>query len=391
MPEQPRRPTRRIWTNVLLAILPTLVLLLVAEAVLRWTGAAERCPAFENSILWVCDPILGFKPNPGQAIDGQRLINGAGFRSREFGPKRAGVYRILALGDSGTFGVISPGSEGKLAYVDEPYPQRLDRLLAERQGAERAEVFNAAVPGYNSFHGALLLRSKLRDLQPDLIAVRFGWNDHAMSPAGESGAYRRMNAGVGRVAEDLLLRTALYPFSRRLGMELRRWLSADGEQGRALLPPAWKPDIPIGEYERNLQRIVELGRAEGAAVWLLTAPHAFVLGGRREAEDALPATSSAHRLLATNAIPSFDRLIEIHEAYAAATRTAGARLGVPVVDMAQLYADRGDPALFAPGDVLHPTDTGHALEAEALYERVLVELKGGDTTPAPRAGIPRGR
>jgi lysophospholipase L1-like esterase len=353
------------------ATLPTLVLLCLAEFTVRLTGAAQGCPGYRDSFLWVCDPILYFKANPYQTINGHRLINRAGFRGDDFGPKRAGTYRIIALGDSCTFGVTSPKTEDEF-YIVEPYPQRLQRMVAERLGPGRVEVLNASVPGYNSYQGVMLLRTKLRGLYPNLITVRFGWNDHLMSPERHVGnAFHEPSTWIGLKAQDLLLRTALYPFSLRLGMMLRvHWQS--GEQPEPSPPAVWTPNIPIDEYKHNLTRIVELGRSQGAAVWLLTAPHALLTEGSRARVHELATNPPARILLQWNAMPSLERLVEIHESYNAATREVGAALGVPVIDMEAAYRQHAAEHLFSE-DVLHPTQEGHDLEAEVLYDRLIAE------------------
>jgi lysophospholipase L1-like esterase len=358
------------------ASLPTLALLCLAEFTVRLTGAAESCPAYHDSFMWMCDPILYFKANPYQVINGHRLVNRAGFRGDEFGPKRPGTYRIIALGDSCTFGVAATPEGG--FYVAEPYPQRLQRMAAERLGPGRVEVLNAGVPGYNSYQGVMLLRTKLRGLHPDLITVRFGWNDHLMSPERHIGdAFHEPSTWLGLKLQDLLLRTALYPFSLRLGMMLREhWQSS--AQSKPSPPAVWTPNIPIDEYKHNLARIVELGRSQGAAVWLLTAPHALLTEDFRARIEELSTSPPARTLLEWNAIPSFERLVEIHESYNAATREVGAALGVPVIDMEAAYRQHAAEHLFAE-DVLHPTQEGHDLEAEVLYERLVAE----NVVPSP--------
>ncbi len=85
-------------------------LLALLEAVVRVTGAAERCSDRVSKSDWlVCDPILGYKINPQQKPNGEPL-NRAGFRTHEFTPKAPGTYRILALGDSCTLGRLSLGA-----------------------------------------------------------------------------------------------------------------------------------------------------------------------------------------------------------------------------------------------------------------------------------------
>lgn len=366
----PRRPWR-LATRLLLGCLPALCLLLLAEVVVRVTGVAERCSGYPTSILWVCDPILYFKSNPAQIIHGQHL-NAEGFRGHEFGAHRAGVYQIVSLGDSCTFGVISPGERDGLEYIREPYPQHLDRLLSERSGTGRFEVLNAGVPGYNSFQGLMLLRSKLRRLRPDLITVRFGWNDHLMSPGDTDSAFHEPQSVVVRDAQDLLLQTELYPFAKRLGMIVGGRLAAGTAPKER--PHTWRPDIPIEAYTHNLERIVEIARARGAAVWFLTAPQGALNDAALRRYEETSQTSAVHSLLEFNALPSVAEVVRIHAVYNAAVREVGARLGVPVVDMDAEY--RGhleepiNQPLFTFNDLVHPTDAGHALEAEVLYRRL---------------------
>jgi lysophospholipase L1-like esterase len=69
-------------------------------------------------------------------------------------------------------------------------------------------------------------------------------------------------------------------------------------------------------------------------------------------------------------IKSFAELAAIHARYNDATRRVAAEVGAPLVDMQQLYLAHGQESLFTVRDVIHPKDTGHALEAEELYRRL---------------------
>ena len=353
------------------ASIPLLALLLGAEACVRLSGVAEICPnRFSNSDVWVCDPILHFKVNPELQPNDQAL-NSDGFRSAEFGPKQPGVYRILSLGDSCTFGYIT--REEMLGFVMQPYPLKLQRFVERRVGEGKVEVLNAGVPGYNSYQGLLLLRTKLRDLEPDLITVRYGWNDHFLSAGDEQGGlFREPDTRLGLLFEDLLLRSKLYAFAKRLGLELRALRQPVKDQVRTAFgrQKEWVPAIPIEDYERNLRRIVEIGRSRGAEVWLLTAPR-----------NPAPNDEAKQVLSAHNRI-DFERLMQIHDQYNDAVRRVGAEVGALVVDMDRLYRPyEGEPA-FIPTDVPHPTQGGHVLEAETLYS---VLVRRGILRPAPKA------
>ena len=259
--------------NLTLAVVSVVLLLVALEILVRVTGAAESCPnRFSGGPgLWACDPILHFKVDPDMEPWGQPL-NSLGFRGPEFGPKRAGELRVVALGDSCTFGYI--GHEKGVGNVFQPYPLKLQRFVERRVGEDRVEVLNAGVPGYNTHHGILLLRSKLRNVEPDLITVRYGWNDHFLSAAGEAALYREPDSPLGLFVEDLLLRTQLYAFTRRLGLELHRLRDPVERQAELAFTEQkeWAPTVPIDRYAANLRRLVELGRERGAEVWLLTAP-----------------------------------------------------------------------------------------------------------------------
>ena len=364
----------------------TLVFLVVLlEIALRISGYGNSCQGqYTKDAIWACDPILYFKLNPLLDINNDSL-NKAGFRTHEFSPKPPGVYRVLSLGDSCTFGITTTTM---FEYIPTPYPRRLEELAAEHGGTRKVEVLNAGVPGYNSFQGVMLMRTKLRGLQPDLVTVRYGWNDHFMSRQMSGDAFREPDNRLLLGIQDLLLRTAIYPSLRRLRQDLetasRR--SATAKATVAEIPHEWIPTISIDLYKHNLRRIAEIARARGAEVWFLTSPHAFVTDENRGQYDKFPAGPSAKQLLVFNAIPSFERLIEIHESYNAATREVGAELGAPVIDMDALYRRHSSEHLFTSQDVPHPTQAGHDLEAEALYAQMLAEGIVRPEPPAPISG-----
>src|SRR6266481_5197465 len=374
---------RSIVKNLTFSGITILLFLIVLEVGVRLSGYGLSCQGnYGEHSVWACDPPLYCKQNPLPNVNGGGL-NSAGFRTHEFGPKPAGTYRILALGDSCTFGITTTTS---FQYIQAPYPQRLEELAAKRVGAGKVEVLNAGVPGYNSFLGVMLLRTRLRRLQPDLVTVRYGWNDHLMSRHVRGQAFHEPGNALLIGIQDLLLRTALYPSIRRFQLDLdtRRQAAGSARATSADIPHEWNPDVPLDEYKHNLGRIAEIVRGRGAEVWFLTSPHAFIIDENRGQYDKFPNAPSAKYLLTFNGIPTFDRLIEIHESYNAATREVGAELGVPVIDMDALYREHSSEHLFGSTDVPHPTQQGHDLEAEALYARLVAQ---GIVKPAPSASV----
>ena len=368
MADSPRRQALSPGKRLAFASVPLLLALVLLEVVVRTTGLATRCPnPYTGSPMWACDPILQFKLKPDLIVDGKPL-NRAGFRTHEFTRKAPGTYRILSLGDSCTFGMVITET---FNWIHEPYPEKLEHLVAERVGPGKVEVLNAGTPGYNSYQGIMLLRSKLRGLHPDLITIRYGWNDHLMSRAGRD-RFEESPGAWRRAIEDVLMRTQLYPFVLRLNLEVQsRRNPTEAKPTVADIPKVWKPNVPLEQYKTNLRRLVALAHREGAEVWLLTAPHAFVTDENSGKYDEFPNTMAARALMTFSAIPSYERFVEIHDSYNDAVREIGAELGVAVIDMDKLYREHSDQHLFTSTDMPHPTQQGHDLEAEALYQKLV--------------------
>lgn len=120
----------------------------------------------------VPDPYLEFRLKPnfcGEQVSTEFRTsvrtNSSGFRNdQEFHrEKPTGTFRILALGDSFTFGW---GVEESQAY-----PNVLARKL-ERQSGEKVEVFNLGVWNYGTLQ-ELRVFHQLENYQPDLITLEF--------------------------------------------------------------------------------------------------------------------------------------------------------------------------------------------------------------------------
>jgi len=98
-------------------------------------------------------------------------INSHGLRDREFPLyKEKDTYRILALGDSFTFGT---GVDNQ-----ETYPKYLEGLLnSSSLNKNKYEVINAAVFGWGPYQEYIYLKEKGMKFKPDLIIVGFCTND----------------------------------------------------------------------------------------------------------------------------------------------------------------------------------------------------------------------
>ncbi len=106
----------------------------------------------------------------GALHDSEVQINQLGFRGREISIDKGNRFRIVALGESTTFGVtVEPG--------DRPWPEALeDRIQRGFSCDAPVEVINAGVPGWTLANQLGRMEYDILPLQPDLILSYHGYN-----------------------------------------------------------------------------------------------------------------------------------------------------------------------------------------------------------------------
>lgn len=155
--------------NLGLALLTLVATLAVCEGLLRVFGSG----VLPRPDLYVDDRDVGKRMRPGWSGDEFETpvtINSKGLRNPEIPyEKPANTYRILALGDSWTFGF----------RMNEPdaYPRQLERILqtdaAARGDTRRIEVINSGVVGYSTDQEAAYLSVEGWKYQPDLVLLNY--------------------------------------------------------------------------------------------------------------------------------------------------------------------------------------------------------------------------
>ena len=124
-------------------------------------------------IPWKAKPLsVTWDPPPdGGGPPQEYRHNSLGFRDVEHAREKApGVFRILGLGDSFTYGAG--------ATFEETYLSRLGALLNARPGSHpRVEVINTGVPRYYPEPERMVLETYGPQFAPDLVTVGFLPND----------------------------------------------------------------------------------------------------------------------------------------------------------------------------------------------------------------------
>ena len=194
--------------------------MLIAELLLRIASPPSlRVVATDAREFVRFHPRLGWTNRPGahtrfrfgSEFDNDVRISSAGLQDREFSRDRAeGTFRVLALGDSFTFG---QGVEAA-----EAWPKVLEGLLAGP-----SEVLNSGVSGWGTAQELLWLEEEGLSYRPDAVVVAFYSNDFWDNEAAPPEDARRPRFALrdGRpVALNLPLASPPADALRRVGAVL---------------------------------------------------------------------------------------------------------------------------------------------------------------------------
>lgn len=101
-------------------------------------------------------------------------INHKGFRGAEIPDQKGNTYRIVALGESTTFGIT-------LNREDRPWPEVLEEMIRERiHPARPVQVINAGTPAATLPGNLGRLTNEILALKPDMILSYHGFNGFRM-------------------------------------------------------------------------------------------------------------------------------------------------------------------------------------------------------------------
>lgn len=260
----------RLRAKLALAATTVVVTILLAEVVARVIGLDVPFflfPRPDNCLQRSAALSMEFSPDCGGTLEGTRFhTNKIGLRGAEV--RTDGARRILAIGDSCTFGWRVSDAEA--------YPAQLEAVLNRRAGGDRYQVINAGVPGYTSYQGLVYLRERGLALRPEIVVIGFGFND--TFPTGDVEAQlarAKLTTPFFVVDDALIYHSSFY-----------RWMRWRANQ---LAPKDLAPRVTPEKYEHNLTAMVEAVRATGAQPVLLSFWN--VIGGQTGYRAALSAAA----------------------------------------------------------------------------------------------------
>ncbi len=207
------------------------------------------------------DPILHWKENPAvpnklTEIDSGEFVD-FDF-DRKLTDKKENTFRIICLGDSQTNGLPWAGKS------ELTYPKQLEHKLQERYPGKKIEVINMGVAGYTSYQGIVYLRKVGLKYKPDMVIAAFGNHDGSGASAPDNEVSRENDFDTG--FRRLLYRSQLYLLIRKKVLE-RKSVAVNKENA-----PVFRR-VSIGDYNRNLQNIIDLGKRRNYSTVLLILPN----------------------------------------------------------------------------------------------------------------------
>ncbi len=254
--------------GVALALVSTLGTVAFLELTIRGYRAVSHRLDQENPLHIVCDPCPElYRLNPEHPLVGPDGLRGAPVQV----PKPEGVFRVLVLGDSVSYGpLVAEGSR---------FTEILEDHLAGQAEGLKIEVVNAGVSGYTTYNEVQLFRRLGPELQPDLVLLAFVMNDVA-NPRLHWGYTRR---AIRRIPPEAIPNPAYDRKKNRLWRNLHLFRIIQ-RRARAILPAApagdaWPTRI-TGEDSLSIEVLLDPDSSEWS--WLrgqLEQLHDLVVAG----------------------------------------------------------------------------------------------------------------
>jgi lysophospholipase L1-like esterase len=224
-------------------------------------------------------------------------------------------------------------------------------------------VLNAGVIGFDSQQEMILLASELLDYRPDLVLFFDGWNDFyngGQSPderGVEHPHFRDVDAAIARGQQPFRNLLRYSAFYRALERKLPGWrlaLGIDAPEERGYGRFRHREDAAL-RYGRNLERMIRLARAYGAASLVAPQPEIF--------QRRAPAGYEQYKRAQLEEDGYADYARAHYRDYLAVARRVADAEGVPFLDTSAIFEDLREDVFT---DLCHLNDRGQARVAEAF-------------------------
>ena len=206
-------------SNLALLLISLLLPLFILEYSLRPFIPTDDTK--KTTTLYMKDKELGWQLRPyAEDVLGptRAKINGKGLRGPELDySKKAGVKRILFLGDSVTFGVTSD------TYQD-IFPWQIEFMIEQQSLFDDIQSINAGVGGYSPWQEYIYFSREGLKYDPDLVVVSFVMNDvvEKFSLQRFGGLTKGWQLAHNKIPfEELISKSGVLYFTYQLGQKIR--------------------------------------------------------------------------------------------------------------------------------------------------------------------------
>ncbi|MBN1878841.1 hypothetical protein JW823_01925 [bacterium] len=173
-----KKPGIAFKSKLTLILFSVGVTLAVLEVFVRFAGFNDQFTRkiFSKNLLRLSDnPALIYELKPGgrSSIDSvENIISSQGLRDREYAiPKPTGIRRIIAIGDSVTYGLG--------VRAEDTFAKQLEALFRtdDKSRGNKVEILNMGVNGYKTVQEVEHLKTSGLRFEPDIVLLTYNLND----------------------------------------------------------------------------------------------------------------------------------------------------------------------------------------------------------------------
>ncbi len=314
----------------------------------RRAAFRENLAAGGGMIRRSTDGRLPYEMVPGHYPMGANTleINSLGLRGSEVPVDKGDRYRILAVGESTTFGYTPVAS-------DRPWPELLEERIARSLTCKRpVEVLNAGVAAYSLAWNVVRFNQLHARLKPDLLISSHGYN-----------GFRALVPQIAEVRSVVSPRAPKRPSSLLAGAEtalraaqFRRGFASSSRVDESVLDM----DVLTSPYAKHYEGLVRATEAVGARLVLLTFNMAVNRSSPEEVVD-----------LYELVFPDVRAAVFANVLHTRLVKEFGALHGLPVID-----TSAGLDGLYRGNyyDLMHFRQIGRERLTENIYEGLVPVL-----------------
>ncbi len=291
-------------------------------------------------------PFVLVPGSSGRMFDTTIHINNLGFRGPDMAADKGDAFRIVALGESQTFGPT-------LRDGEKPWPELLQDEFDRHASCGRSiEVLNGGTEAYTIENNLERMRRDILPLKPDLIVSTHGMNGfwpfglRRVPEPNEPGVRPRASALIGRAVLTL----------ERVAHDWRDRNSA--QASAATLAPMSDAELMKSRYADDYRKLIALARANGVDIALADSTMAVNPSSPREVKDFYGAV-----------FKPIDDIISANEAHNRMVKLIARKEGAPLIDMAAGVDGIWDDDLYL--DIVHFTERGNERVANLMFHALL--------------------